>query len=151
MTTLLSIVLALFVAPAPTPVDAQTVVREAIEAMGGEARLRGMTTLRLEAVGDSYAIDQSEGPESPWGTDYAQRAALRDREGGRLRRSSDTRSTYVPEWTASTLIVSDGVAATISGADARPASPIQLEEAALAIALGPERVLLTARDAKDLT
>ncbi len=151
MTTLLPNLLSMALALILT--DAKTVVQQSIDAMGGEARLRGMHTLSIEALGHVYAIDQSERPEGPWVTDYAQHRELRDFDGGRLRRTIETRSTYQPDWTAATSIaaIADGVIANVNGTEMTPGRPADLEEAAIALALGPERVLLTALDATDLT
>jgi hypothetical protein len=152
MTTLLSIVLALVFQASPAPrADAQAVIRQAIDAMGGEPRLRGLHAVKIDAIGHSYLIDQSERPEGPWVTDYNQRNELRDLDAGRLRQTIETRSTYDPVWSATSLVVSDGVAATITGSDIKPGQPAQVDTAAIALALGPERVLFTARDAADLT
>jgi hypothetical protein len=152
MTTLVSIVLALLIqAPSAPRADAQTVIRQAIDAMGGDARLRDLHALKLEAVGHSYLIDQSERPEGPWVTDYQQRTELRDLDAGRLRQTIETRSTYEPAWSSTTLVISDAVAAMINGSDTRPGQPAQVDTAAIALAVSPERVLLTAREAADLT
>jgi hypothetical protein len=147
MTTLLLLALIL-----GSPVaDGKTVVRDSIEAMGGEARLRGVHTLSIEALGHVYAIDQSERPEGPWVTDYEQHRELLDLDGGRLRRTIESRSTYQPAWSAATAIIAEGVVANVNGADLAPGRPAELEDAAIALALGPARVLLTALDASDLT
>lgn len=151
MPTLLSIVLALLFSTQRMPTtDPQAVIRASIDALGGEARLRDLHALKLEAVGHSYLIDQSERPEGPWVTDYQQRSELRDLDAGRLRQTIETRSTYEPAWSATTLVVSDLAAATITGTDTRPGQPAQVDTAGIALALGPERVLFTARAAADV-
>jgi hypothetical protein len=100
MTTLLAIVLTLVlstpadparaassstVAAAAPAETAPTLIGQAIDAMGGEARLRGMHAVKLDAIGHSYWIDQSERPEGPWVTQYEQRTELRDLAAGRRR------------------------------------------------------------------
>jgi hypothetical protein len=107
--------------------DARTVVQQAIDAMGGEARLRQIRVVKVEAIGHRYLLDQSERPEGPWIAIYEQRIELRDLERQRVRRTTDTREIQTPTWRSATAVVADEM-----------------------LALEPERLLLTAREAADL-
>lgn len=107
--------------------DARMVVQQAIDAMGGEARLRQMHVLKVEAVGHRYLLDQSERPEGPWIAIYEQRTELRDVDRQRARRTIETRDIQSPTWSGGTRTTVDEM-----------------------LALEPERLLFTARDATDL-
>jgi hypothetical protein len=43
--------------------SARALVVRAIDAVGGEAALKGITSLQIEPIGHEYYIDQSERPE----------------------------------------------------------------------------------------
>lgn len=135
---------------ADRPGNARAMVERAIEAMGGAARLAAVRTVRTESIGHSYAIEQSERPEGPFIAMYAQTTERRDHEHGRWRTESQSRWIQVPEWRGGALVVADGVAARAFGSAVRPGSQADVANAARALALAPERVLLTALAAPDL-
>jgi len=131
--------------------SAEASVRAAIEKMGGEEGLRSLKSIQLEGVGHTYFIEQSERPEGPWIVNYSQITELRDFRENRLRRT--TRETNIlspPGSPATALVVAEGAAATQAGDRTFPGSATQVAEAEEALALSPERILLTALDAKDL-
>lgn len=130
--------------------DPRATLRQAIDAMGGEARLRQIRVVRIEAIGHRYLLDQSERPAGPWIAYYEQRTELRDVEHQRLRRTSESRS--IQNWSpaGSTTIVSDHVAAAVRGDKMAPGRMPQVREAEDTLALEPERLLFTALDAADL-
>jgi hypothetical protein len=130
--------------------DPRAVLRQAIDAMGGEVRLRQIRVLRVEAMGHSYYLDQSERPEGPWIVSYEQRTELRDVEHQRLRQTLERRSIQGSAWAGSTTVVSDHAAAVVRGDKMAPARAAQMHDAADTLALEPERLLFTALDAADL-
>ena len=139
-------------APRP-PSSAAAAVAAAIESIGGEKRLASLRGLNLETIGHEWALEQSERPEGPWMAHYVQRTELRNAAGQRLRRQTQIRDWNFAKWTPDppvTSIVASGAAATTNGQRWRPGTAGDLDEAADAFALSPERVLLTARDAADL-
>jgi hypothetical protein len=135
--------------PARAHDAALAAIKDAIDAMGGEARLRDIRTLKFEALGHSYWIDQSERPEGPWITNYQKRTELRDLVAGRLRRTRDDHNAVFSS--VATIIVSDSAAALASGDKSAPGRPTDVDDATADLALGPERVLFTAREAADVT
>ncbi|MGH7566398.1 MAG: MBL fold metallo-hydrolase [Gemmatimonadota bacterium] len=133
-----------------TPPPAADAVREALEAMGGEARWRALRAIRVEGVGHEHALEQSERPEGPWLTTYRQFAELRDLAAGRLRRTQEMKGFWQPEW-ETVVTVADREAGTVErGGRTQPALPNQHRKALGTLDLSPERVLLTALDAPDL-
>jgi glyoxylase-like metal-dependent hydrolase (beta-lactamase superfamily II) len=133
-----------------SPQDAQAVVHASIDAMGGEARLRGIKTLRVEGIGHHYYLDQSERPEGPWIASYEQRTELRDLDGHRLHQTVETKSIQNGTWAGQTTIVADGVAATLRDGAAGPGRSQAVTDAADTFAFEPERLLFTGRAAADL-
>src|SRR5689334_15017111 len=107
----LSVCLAAFLVVAPQasrPDSARAVVSRAIEALGGEAALKSLTTLQIESIGHEFFIDQSERPEGPFVTRYVQILEKRDVAGGRSRTETQQRFTQVPDWSgAGTATVVD--------------------------------------------
>lgn len=133
-------------ASAPTDDPAHSRVRAAIDAMGGEAALRGLQRLRFEARGHKNLLEQSERPEGPWIPSYEVYAELVDFDRGALRTTTENK-----RWGfTSTTIVADSTAARLSGDRSGPGSRGDVQKAEERVALGPERVLLTALAATDL-
>lgn len=134
--------------------DPRALLRRAIEAQGGEARLRQVQALQVEIIGHRYLIEQSERPEGPWIASYDQRTELRDLAGQRLRVTTEARAIQTGAWTpASTSIAEgkpNGVAAAVRQGKIVPARAQLARDAADLLALEPERLLLTALAAADL-
>ena len=135
--------------------NAQEVVGKAIEAMGGEARLKSLKSLTLDSVGHSWALEQSERPEGPWLAIYNQRLEVRDYEHDRRWQQNQTRSWVSPSWSVPVIeVAAEGLGFVGSTAQGTtrwiPSIAGATANKDEAFALSPERLLLTARDAKDL-
>jgi hypothetical protein len=139
--------------------DSQTArarVQAAIQAMGGEERLRAIHTDKLEGIGHRYMLEQSERPEGPWVLDYFQITQKRDFDHGRLleeRRSRGCDSTECwksAEWQVSESVVADGVAAIVQNGKMSPGPMAAVGDAKEILELGPEHALLAALEAGDL-
>jgi hypothetical protein len=137
-------------AAATSSEEAKRAVQSALAAMGGEARWRALKSVQVAGIGHVNAVEQSERPEGPYIVSYEQTSELIDFAGARMRRTVESRDTQTTEWAARTFIVANGVASALRGDKAFPGSPLSVQEGELRIALGPERVLLTALDATDL-
>ena len=130
--------------------DPQLLLNRSIAAMGGEAALRSVQVLHLEAIGHEFLIEQSERPEGPWVANYMSTVEDRDVENGRSRMDIQERSFQSPDWSAPRAILYDGetVATDASGKFAplawRWADTVQRVD------LAPERVLFRARGAADV-
>jgi hypothetical protein len=130
--------------------EAKNWIRKAVEAMGGEAKLRALKSLKLEGVGHKYWLEQSERPEGPWLVDYQQITEIRDLSGKRLRQTAESKNFQVPQWAGPTLLYADGVAAMARGNQLFPAPAAFAQNAEEALTFAPERILLLALDAPDL-
>jgi hypothetical protein len=130
--------------------DAKTWVRKAAEAMGGEAKLRALKSVKLEGIGHKYWLEQSERPEGPWFVDYQQITEIRDLSGKRLRQTAESKNFQVPQWGGPTLLYADGVAAFARGNQVFPATASFAQNGEEALVLAPEQILLLALDAPDL-
>jgi hypothetical protein len=141
-------------APQSTRVDSpRALVTKAIDAVGGEAALKGVTALQIEAIGHDYFIEQSERPEGPFIVRYLQTSEKRDVAGGRSRIESQQRFMQVPDWAgagAATIVDTD-TAALSRGDRFAPSGRQAFDDGRERIELAPERVLLTALAASDLT
>jgi len=137
---------------APRTDSARAVVMRAVDALGGEAALRNISTLQIDAVGHDYFIDQSERPEGPWVTRYVQTSEKRDVAGGRSRLETQQRFLQVPEWAGAGVatIVDADAAAMVRGDRSGPAGRQAFDEGRERIELAPERLLLAALAAPDL-
>lgn len=138
-------------AQAQASTDSRLLVDLAIEAMGGLQTLRSLDAVRIRGFEQANMLEQSERPEGPYLVIDRDFDELRDLEGTRLDRQTTSRSIVLPsDGISSELVVAGGVAANRFGERAAPAGPGTVELAEDMLALGPERVLLTARDADSL-
>ncbi len=137
--------------PSAAPSTASDVITKAIAAMGGEATLTGVRAVATEAMGHQWALEQSERPEGPWLSTYQQRSEVRDVAGNRRMVSVQRRDWSFPSWSpAFTTVVANGIAGRRSGERWFGGAPADVREWEHSLALGPERLLLTARAAADL-
>jgi hypothetical protein len=135
-------------AQAPASARGAALVAEAILAMGGEARLTGLHSLKLESIGHGFALEQSERPEGPWLTTYTQQTEVRDFDHGRWRVETERRNWSFPQWSPAFISVTGAEASgAMVGARWVPVAPRSIDTG---LALEPERLLLTARAAGDL-
>jgi hypothetical protein len=135
---------------AQTKSSAQDLVRAALEAMGGEAKIRALKSIQFEGIGHTFGVEQSERPEGPWIVSYLQTSELRDLANGRIRTTTQLRHSQIPQWTGATQIFENGVAAFERNEKYFPGSFLQVETAGRNLALTPERILLKALEAPDL-
>ena len=131
--------------PARSQKSARQLIERALAAMGGAEKIQAIKTVRVEEMSYRNALEQSERPEGPWIVEWAKITELRDFEHGQLRRESDV--TFGPFPFKQTIIATESASAA-SGGDGqlRPRMPGEDES----LALGPERLLLTALAARDL-
>lgn len=130
--------------------NATELMLRAIQAMGGDAKLRGIASLTLEGIGHEYAVEQSERPEGPYLVSYQQVTETRDLGANRLRRSIEMRQLQTPQWFGVNLIVADGIAVYERNGRFIPRGVSEVKEAEITLALAPERLLFTALSAPDL-
>ena len=147
-------ILCLAVLIASTHLSAQTparsVVLASIAAMGGEAALKAVRTVKVDAMGHIHALEQSERSEGPHLLTYQQTSEIRDHEHHRLWRKEEQRNWSLPNWMGPTMVAADDVVALSFNGRWGPHQPQQLARVREDLALSPERLLLTALAAADL-
>lgn len=117
--------------------------------MGGESKIRDLSTLHLQAVAQRNALEQSERPEGPYIVENDQIEEWREFAHGNWKRTTKARVSMQPEFVMSET-ASAGAASLAYDGQPVPASGEQLQNAAEALALSPERVMLTALSSPDL-
>lgn len=138
------------------PLTARAVVERGIAAMGGEERLRAVHAVELRGIGHRNALEQSERPEGPWLQQYEQVHSLRDLDGQRVREEIDGRGYETAnlltsaEWTHRAFVVDGGLAFDVTKTPA-PGRARDVQPSEELLAFGPERLLLNALGANDLT
>jgi hypothetical protein len=132
----------------PVRISAADVIHNALTAMGGEQKIRGLKTIHFTALGHRNYLEQSERPEGPYIIEYAQIDEWRDLEHGSWKQESKTRN--VLEENDQTVVVSDGAAVQKFGTREVPASGEELQNAEDVLTLSPERVLLNALESPNL-
>lgn len=124
------------------------VLKQALDAQGGEQKLRAVKTVAFESSGYRNLLEQSERPEGPYLVSFLDISELHDHEHKALRR--DQKSTLPPaQQFSSGAVVANGVAMNSFGGNQRPGSGADVTRANESLALSPERVLLSALDAAD--
>jgi len=120
-----------------------------LTAMGGEDKIRGLRALHFQAMAQRNLLEQSERPEGPYIVGYNQVEEWRDLVHGNWKQTESIRVAMQPEF-VSTVVVSDGAASRRFNGKPAPGSGQQLQEAGEALALSPERVMITALADNDL-
>ena len=146
-----SIVMTLLLSPAHTfgaDHKATLLLRQAVEAQGGEHALRSLKSAQWEAFGYRNELEESERPEGPYVTEFDTLTEVHDFAGNRYRSVTD--GVVYPVFRASSGSVADGnIVMRLSGTARSAGTPQQLELIREREALSPERLLVTALDAPD--
>ena len=124
------------------------VLKAALAAQGGETLLRAVKTVAFESAGYRNMLEQSERPEGPYLVEFHDLSELHDHPRHALRRQLQVRVPPAGSYTMTTL-VANGVAMQAWGERQMPGSSQDPQLAGEALALSPERALLTALDAPD--
>jgi hypothetical protein len=120
----------------------------ALDAQGGEQKLRAIRNVQWEAAGYRNELEQSERPEGPYVTEFLSISETDDFEHGRYRNRTET-NVYPFYKSVATTVVDKAVAMRSGGGAFAAGTPQQSQLAHERIALAPERILLTALDAAD--
>jgi hypothetical protein len=124
------------------------VLRVALQAQGGEAKLRALKSVSFEAAGYRNLLEQSERPEGPYLVEFDQVSELHDHAHRALRRHVKGRVPPTQDF-ESTSVFANGVPMSVRGQMQVPGSGVDAKIAGERLALSPERVLITALDAPD--
>jgi hypothetical protein len=138
-----------FLLPQLHAADAKAVLKQALEAQGGEQKLRAIRTISWEAVGYRNELEESERPEGPYVTEFDTASEVHDWAGHRYR--SSVEASVYPVFRFTTINVADATASMREVGGAKTAgTPDQLRLIRERMALSPERLLVTALDAPDV-
>jgi hypothetical protein len=129
--------------------SAADLLHAGLAAMGGEDKLRSLRTLHFQAVAQRNLLEQSERPEGPYIVAYSQVEEWRDLAHGNWKQKESIHVAMQPEL-VSAVVVSEGAASRSFNGKALPASGQQLQESDEALALSPERVMVTGLASSDL-
>jgi hypothetical protein len=124
-------------------------LHQALKAQGGEAKLRALQSVQWEAYGYRHLIEQSERPEGPYIDEFQHVLEVDDLRGNRFRTSVEGSIYPVDKESSTTLIDGHAAMQSFSGHDV-PGTAELIRVKCEAIALSPERLLLTALDAPDV-
>jgi len=129
--------------------SAADLMHAGLAAMGGEEKIRALSTLHFEASLIRSELEESERPEGPFILENDQIEEWRDLTQMAWKNTTKLHGAMQPEFVM-TSAVSNGAASLASNGQSRPASSQQLQLADEALAISPERVLLTALGSSDL-
>lgn len=152
---IISILLALlsfFSSPGFTkgPESGEALILQSISAMGGEERLRSISSLSVQGIGHSYFLEQSERPEGPWFVNYEQFSQLRDYKRNRVYVEKETKNILQPGWQKTSLVFADSTLAVKSSGDLVPGRRALEGEMREILDYAPEQLLLAALEAEEL-
>jgi hypothetical protein len=124
--------------------------------LAGEEKLRSLAAVEISGVSVWHQREQSERPEGPWFPTFTDFTDVRNIRADVVKRTARIRGFSTPEpidnqdWTeSSTTLVAAGVGLRLQNGVATPAeTPWDL--GTLPLALGPEHVVIAARNAADL-
>jgi hypothetical protein len=129
--------------------SAADLLHDGLAAMGGEKQIRALSALHIQATSIRNMLEESERPEGPYILENDQVEEWRDLSHGNWKKITKAHVSMQPEF-AMSAIVSDGAATRSFDNQPTPASGEQLQDAAEALALSPERVMITALASSDL-
>jgi hypothetical protein len=124
-------------------------LHESLAAMGGEQKVRALSTLHIQSSLVRSMLEQSERPEGPYILENNQVDEWRDLAHNSWKRTVKVHVTQQPEFVLVSA-VSGGAALSSFDSHAGPGSGEQLQDSSEALALSPERVLITALASSDL-
>ncbi len=128
---------------------AMALLHQALEAQGGEAKLRALHSVQFEASGYRNELEESERPEGPYITEFDTFSEMDDFTNQRYR--NVTEAEVYPVFKSKTgSVVDKDVSMRLAGEQQAAGTPQQVQLTRERIALSPERVLLTALDAGDV-
>lgn len=125
-----------------------SLLHQALEAQGGEQKLRALRNVQWEASGYRNELEQSERPEGPYVTEFDTISEIHDMAGDRYRNVTEAAVYPVFKFSTGNVMV-HGVGMRFSGAQKAAGSPAQVEIIRERLELSPERLLVTALDAGD--
>jgi len=128
--------------------EALRLLKAAAAAQGGEAQLRSIRSVRWRTQGYRNMVEQSERPEGPYIPEFRTTDEVHDLASGRFRSVAEIAQTDSHFRTG--IVADKGAAMRIAGSARGPGNADALASAREALALSPERVLITALDAPDV-
>ena len=138
--------------PGCRQLDAKACVAQSMEAMGGRSRLEAIRSARYQTIGHTLVTEQSY-RQQPFLTAYQHDTLTVDFAGGRILDvahltwpESDPHQFEIDQ----TLVATPTAGVYRAAAGDTPCALTDLDQADDALALGPERLLLTASQAADL-
>lgn len=138
--------------PAADVPTARTIIGAAIDAMGGQTRLRAIHGVHLAIMGSGALLEGADRPEAPWQINHYQLDDWLDYQRAAWRK--DVQSMVVDggdgHWSKFSVIAVDGAAAVLFDGKARAGSPVHVGDAAEHLVYQPDRLALAAYDAPDL-
>jgi len=128
-----------------TGIGPRALVERAVQAMGGEQALRGITTINTEFNNATFALGQEETPESPARATLASGRIVVDWKGDRRVQVQEVRPVAAAMIRQRQVIAGD---IGMNETDGRPAAaaPAQVLGTKRGMRLQPERILLAALD-----
>jgi hypothetical protein len=132
-----------------TTQSAADLLHAGLAAMGGEEKIRSLNAIHLLSSAQRNMLEPSERPEGPYIVENDQLEEWRDLAHNHWKRTLKAHVSMQPEFVM-TSIVSDNAASVAFDGQPGPASGEQIQDAEEALALSPERVLLTALASSDL-
>jgi len=134
-----------------SPDEARRIVSAALAAQGGEAKLRAIHVLHLEAFASRNWVEQSERPEGPYIPDFQHVDEIRDYGKQLVRREVKIEIPSFPlDPSTSTWMADPQVAVSLHNGAWVPAPISLVDEAAEILAFSPERILLSASESDAL-
>ncbi|UWZ82811.1 MBL fold metallo-hydrolase [Occallatibacter riparius] len=137
------------VAHPQSPDPAMTFITAGLNAMGGAQKLHDLAGIHLVASVVRNELEQSERPEGPYILETGQVEEWRDFRAAAWKKRSKAHVSMQPEFIVE-AVVDEGAASLSYDGHPAPASGQQLQDAAEALAISPERVLITAAASADL-
>lgn len=137
--------------PAAGHPDGGAAVAAALDAMGGEAKLRAIRSMHYKTTGTWTSVESSPRPEPPWDVAFDRTEEWLDFERGGWARNSEYQvfDGKTTSWQVFGVIAADGATAIQVNGETKPGGPVYLGDAEEQQLYQPYRLVLAAADARD--
>ena len=139
-----------------THTRAVELIHKAMDALGGEDKLRAIHSVEIKGIGFINELEQSERPEGPWLPNFFQDDEIRDFSQLRMRTVTQSRTLNFTGWDNSEwsnpmiLVTSGGAAARVAQGKFFPTSSSLGADDEETLVLDPLHIFFAALDAPDL-
>jgi hypothetical protein len=130
--------------------SASKLIQQSLEAMGGKQTLENLQSIRMEYLGHSYGLEQSERPTGPWLVTYTNTTTLRDLKNDRFKIDTELFFIGSDDWLQRGSIIDGNAGMQFFGERKMPLDQGSIAKAKDGWLIYPEQALLAASRSQEI-